>query len=176
MKEHPIPFRPEMVTAILENRKTMTRRPIRFKPYADEKFGAYPHECPYGRPGDRLWVRETWTNENCEEPIYRADGHKIDWSGKKIKWKPSRFMPRWASRITLEILNLGVERLQEITEEDARAEGIIWTQIETSPGSGIFKPYAIEEFKHLWNSIYSKKGMGWEGNPWVWCISFRRIT
>ena len=94
------------------------------------------------------------------------------------KWKPSIFMPRWASRITLEIEDVRVERLQEITEEDAKAEGIFAYGYEAGlcgEGSIIELPTYIEPFMELWDSLNAKRGYGWAENPWVWVISFRRI-
>lgn len=139
-------------------------------------------QCPYGHIGDILWVRETW-NENFftvdhtmreqHEYQYKADGY----GDKKMKWKPSIFMPREACRIRLEITNIRVERLQNISEEDAIAEGV---EIVKSP-DGYFKNYygrkgfstARDSYISLWNKI---NGNGsWDNNPWVWIIEFKRI-
>lgn len=190
MKEKPILFSAPMVRAILDGRKTQTRRVVK-KAIPDESFinapyngfafvgqfngGTYtvPFLCPYGQPGDRLWVRETWQTykefdrvrpndiSNQSEIQYPAtyDG----WDSRK---RPSIHMPRWASRITLEITNVRVERLQDITDADALAEGV--DQTNTSIGG-----YATERFKRLWQSI---NGQGsWAANPWVWVIEFKRI-
>lgn len=163
--------------------------------------------CPYGKPGDRLWVRETWAQiwkyegcigEDTTEPYncsmcsgcrieYRADTKNScpgDWPESMAKeddeaprWKPSIHMPRWASRITLEITNMRVERLNDITEEDAKAEGakekhnIFHDAIQAHIGN-----VAIRNFAVLWDSIYSKRGLGWDANPWVWVIEFKRIS
>jgi hypothetical protein len=145
---------------------------------------AYQHAilCPYGQPGDRLWVRETWKPMNdlkgggiprwgitCGEGCTWKEGCP-DQSGP---WKPSIFMPRWASRITLEIMDIRVERLQEITEEDALKEGCEREMVAdgSSWGAGLID--AVENFEKLWDSINGKK-YPWSSNPWVWVISFRR--
>ena len=147
----------------------------------------YQRKCPYGQIGDGLWVRETWRAEELdpygEDGIrYKADGAFVQiensedaaerWgdarytkSGKKYPgWRLSIYMPRWASRITLEIVNVRVKRVQDITEKDAVAEGCV----------GAFLP-ADCEFLILWNSINAKRGYGWAKNPWVWAITFRRL-
>ena len=198
MKEKPIIFTSQMVKAILEGRKSQTRRPLKPQPQLAhdgkwdlyikgkwvgaiaEKNNSILNVCPYGQLGDYLWVREKFTL--CPKDfrpngiIYFANGKPDITYVMSNEWHSSIHMPRYASRITLEIVNVKVEKLQNITEEDARAEGIIWTEIETAPRSGIFRPYAKEQFEQLWDSIYSKKGMGWTVNPWCWCITFKRIT
>ena len=136
-------------------------------------------KCPHGKPGDRLWVRETWAiataesqaefNKLAEVAWYRADGER------DIKWRPSIFMPRWASRITLEIVNVRVERLQEVSESDALAEGI---QIDPDtshciPGEEIGISDPVEAYAYLWDRIH---GIGsWGRNDWVWVIEFKRL-
>lgn len=133
--------------------------------------------CPYGRPGDRLWSRETWApvDEVAADPsdgaIYRADHTGI----QPGRWRPSIHMPRWASRITLETVSVRVERLQDISVEDARAEGcehpLKGTELESVPGD-----YVADErtsFAILWQSINGKGS--WAENPWVWRIEFRRV-
>lgn len=161
MKERPILFKGEMVTAILEGRKTMTRRPMKPQPFqitpGDTPMGArfmgwYEGGtcsdlwCPYGQPGDRLWVRETWQLEfhyGFHDVRYLADNYLWDPGTLYLNlrnrtcWKkrPSIFMPRWASRITLEITDIRVERVQEITEEDAIKEGIL-SQMGDGSGPG----------------------------------------
>jgi hypothetical protein len=136
-----------------------------------------PTRCPYGVPGDRLWVRETWAqNEDqlsetrMDASIrYRADGEQraLDNGGEK-PWRPSIFMPRWASRITLEVTGVRIERLQAISEADAKAEG-------ANPGKWPTmrqQPYQAG-YSALWDSI---NGAGsWNANPWVWVVTFRRI-
>jgi hypothetical protein len=190
MKEKPIIFSAPMVRAILENRKNQTRRVVKPQPsfvcygLPVQKIGGklipvQRHLCPYGQPGDRLWVRETWAQ--CYEGgllggrvVYRADvgfegnATKIE-SGKVIPWKPSIYMPRWASRITLEIVNVRVERVQEISEVDAEQEGV---PPQWNGRRGTF----IEEFRKLWDSINAKRpGCSWVDNPLCRCISFERV-
>lgn len=179
MKERPIIFSSEMVKAILEGRKTETRRIIKFpkvNPYIFKKikvekdksidlFELCPHgyikignlKCPYGQPGDRLWVRETYSISG------NGVFYKIDTDGTvHIAWMPAIFMPRKYSRITLEITDIRVERLQEISPEECNKEGI----------EGILS--AKDSFFDLWNSI--NKTHPWETNPWVWVISFKRLN
>ena len=131
--------------------------------------------------GDRLWVRETWhgiehpTDRDSEFITYKATAHPHIL--KTVKWRPSIFMPRWASRITLEITEVRVERLQEITEEDARAEGLVYhkgfSQWYTSPDTLVFGHKTA--FQILWDSLNAKRGYGWDTNPWVWPISFKVV-
>lgn len=196
MTERPILFSGPMVRAILEGRKTQTRRVVKgialrwleddgFTP----EFVSDPGNrlCPYGKPGDRLWVRETFghTKGNGIRTVYRADGEepKELLSERRVhgmKWKPSIHMPRWASRITLEIKNIRAERLKDISCEDAVSEGIErinsvgplktmgWK--DYGDGPGFMDP--ITSFQSLWNSI---NGAGsWALNPWVWIIEFER--
>ena len=247
MKERPIIFNGEMIRAILDGRKTQTRRPVRPQPQLDEsryehgfwmrdydvpEDWVYMHrrangiiypldnsaiECPYS-VGDRLWVRETWRvgawSENTGSLAidYRADGYcRAEWieipdddgdifnmywvqstdDAEKVfgrqelysweigqspcRWRPSIHMPRWASRITLEITEVRIQRVQEITEEDARAEGIDMDipLMPHVPGMGATHPSAV--FSDLWDSIYAKRGFGWDSNPAVWVIEFRRV-
>ncbi len=194
MKERPILFNGEMVRAILEGRKTQTRRSIKWpKEYqvdnaAMERIAARNdpfalRRCPYGQSGDRLWVRETFAivpktayamsegvqqtirpNDNHDAAIFRAGWER---STGGLRWRPSIHMPRWASRITLEITNVSIERLQDISESDAAAEGF-----DLPPAEGQnFKFKALHNFKFTWNQIYKN----WEQNPWVWVIEFKRI-
>lgn len=183
MKERPIIFSTEMVRAILDGRKTQTRRVIKPQPYYEgsppwnwkckQMIWSRCYEatlkkemyiaCPYGQVGDRLWVREAFFPiPHTKEVWYKAD----DVSGN-VTWKPSIHMPRRASRILLEITKIRVERLQEITEEDARAE--------CAPPTPDALPSCLYDFRVLWNSLNAKRGYGWETNPWVWCLKFRRI-
>lgn len=134
--------------------------------------------CPYGQPGDRLWVRETWNGDRMDL-VYRATHDGPPPGGK---WHPSIFMPRWASRILLEITNVRVERLNDISEEDAINEGIIKDSdgffiASDSPEAHHFlrQPHLTAKgaFHTLWESI---NGPGsWESNPWVWVIEFKRV-
>jgi hypothetical protein len=136
--------------------------------------------CPYGLPGETLWVRETFcwlldepggTPVEPERFLYRADNQEVSMC---TRWRPSIYMPRWASRITLEVTNVRVERLQSISEEDARAEGC---SIEAMPLAYIGGASARGVYRDLWDKINGKRtGCSWADNPWVWCISFKRTT
>ena len=186
MKERPILFSGQMVRAILDGRKTMTRRVVDrdWWDVCEKGTGGYIEcndsgilKCKYGQPEDRLWVRETFVPHLCcgmhaEEIHYRADGESCPIDGTTIKrWKPSIFMPRWASRITLEITSVRVERLKDISEADAEAEGVC-------PNGNQFYPKDQYKwaFRDLWDSINSARGYGWDVNPWVWVIEFRRCV
>lgn len=262
IKERPILFTDEMVRAILEDRKTQTRRVVKPSPghqsewatvaslskcptcylcEVDGQLGAqFQHaqagkhyrgsdvpsdspygwfKCPYGKVGERLWVRETWADVNSElgpSLLYRSNENLVGWEefskvfdkdygvGPSMnyaaypgsydmwwsdllagepdhKWRSPRYMPRWASRITLEITNIRVERVQDITEDDAVAEGV--TQLKTSvrvyPSRSADKVEELlsyrQSFEGLWDSINKKKGFGWDVNPWVWVVEFKRI-
>lgn len=155
-------------------------------------WGDYTHEqfirlCPYGVPGDRLWVKETWYNdadpdarprdmaEDRSHLYYRADGECCDQIPEcqcgdlgKPKWRPSIFMRRWASRITLRVTDVRVERLHDITEEDARAEGVT-----PAPFCKAGRPAGnehVEAFEALWREINGPES--WDANPWVWRVGF----
>jgi len=201
-------FNGEMVRAILDGRKTQTRRVIKFplnkthsrgnpvkllgdwplseigdlkdgvlwyacQSYVDDSISGSV-KCPHGKPWDRLWVRETFRPYDGEDDYefdepsiqYLADGGT---KGGGIKWKPSIHMPRVASRITLEVAGVRVERVQDISKSDEMAEG--------RP-----VPLGLEEsgkqfdgwFQELWDSINEKRGFGWEKNPWVWVVEFKK--
>ena len=205
-----------MVRAILEGRKTQTRRVI--KPQSDvmycdfdamgwelieekREYSAY-FKLPkpswiapdkptwrrmksiYGEPGDRLWVRETWLQDG-EIYLYKADfGNGIlsdSWNGH---WKPSIHMPRKASRLMLEIVNVRAERLQDINLSDARAEGVadedwdLWREDAETIGlpDGAHIQNEIDLFSELWDCINLSRGYGWDVNPWVWVIEFKRTA
>lgn len=186
MKECPIILNAEEVRAILEGRKTVTRRVMRVQPSDGYKFtemsenwpsvakferGQTPivegfgwSTCPYGQPGDMLWVRETWSGDD-EAIYYRATDNET--CGPP--WFPSIHMPRWASRLTLEVTGVRVERVQDITVEQAEAEGVT-----RSPGVSSWDPCG--EFGKLWDSINAKRGFGWDKNPWVFVIELKRIN
>lgn len=195
MKEKPILFSAEMVKAILEDKKTQTRRVIKPQPIQDpdgswrseiHPRSGYGNEqtlrhyldiyCPYGKKGDRLWVRETWAHddENCKDPTcgnrdhiwWKASENKIvaDSFAGDAHWRPSIFMPRWASRIDLKIVKVRVERVQEITHQDALAEGMIY-EYPVTP---------ITKYVALWDELNAQRGYGWAANPWVWVIEFKR--
>ncbi|MBU0539346.1 MAG: morphogenetic protein [Gammaproteobacteria bacterium] len=200
MKERPILFNGEMVRAILDGHKTQTRRLFKLPKSASWLNTALPlddggyfqiagrqgywHveeiECPIGFVGDRLWVRETWARYNIDrdshDMAYRATAPN-DWP-KDGRWRPSIHMPRWASRITLEITGVRVERLQAITEQDAREEGITDGGClncgEPEPcGCENPAPDARDAFSFLWQSIHGQDS--WHQNPWVWVIEFKRV-
>lgn len=197
MKERGMIFNGEMVRAILDGRKTQTRRPIKWKqtrfteigeredgskwPWSEDAEHAcdFWHPCPFGAVGDRIWVRETW-NKYGGLLTYRADHDWIDDMRKETvctaKWVPSIHMPRWASRILLEITDVRVERLNSISQEDAQAEGLEltgWRPTYSDPDSGgeVMTPY--DNFAELWSSIYGEES--WKANPWVWVIEFKRV-
>lgn len=205
MKKRPILFSTEMVKAILEGRKTQTRRVIKPQPKtqhrSDTRLEFYARrgenwevkdkwtgdgfsildsfKCPYGQPGDALWVRETWQPSASGAYVhFKADIIGVD-AGKG--WKPSIHMPKDACRIFLRITNVRVERLQEISEKDAIGEGIEKSEFG-------FKNYdkrypvsdymgggneAYRSFKSLWTSINGEQS--WNDNPWVWVIEFERV-
>ena len=206
-RERPILFSSEMVRAILDGRKSMTRRVVRPQPDSvaafqdglptEAYYGGWPKggyakklTCPYGQPGDRLWVRESfWAVEVEDQGIgnqFLVYDEEFVGSNPKpkelrptlhllaqpLRWghHPSIHMPRWASRITLEITAVRVERLKDITVTDAQAEGVTPLGVK---GDGRRWRAA---FRELWDSINAKrKALGWEANPWVWVISFRRL-
>jgi hypothetical protein len=163
--EKSILFSGAMVRTILAGIKTQTRRVVKPQPREVSGIGLvwagsdsieeWLHLGPY-HPGQRLWVRETFSvYRHPTMPVvhYRADSGEDD---KTLAWKPSIFMPRWASRITLEIVSVGVERVQEITEADTQAEGVL-------------------DFRVLWDSINEKRGYSFDSNPFVWIVSFQRV-
>lgn len=191
MKERPILFNGAMVRAILDGRKTQTRRVMKPQPTAvDESgqwYGRNPQSlqnrtCPYGQEGSRLWVREAWAARLDQDHLspsqlphgmtvgYWADGPgkccNTGCAGAAGRVRASMHMPRWASRILLEITNVRVERLQEISNDDALAEGI---------NRPIDMRYPVDEFRALWDSINAARGFGWDVNPWVWCVSFKKL-
>jgi AraC-like DNA-binding protein len=174
MRERPILFNGDMVRAILAGAKTQTRRPVKPQPrvapgFYDIVSGLPP--CPFGQPGDRLWVRETWASHPCGgtqrhdpgdghawgSPIYRATfgaGLKPECEGF-TPWRPSIHMPRWACRILLEIVSVRVERVMDISDDDARAEGF----------------ESREAFLAAYRAMYK---LSPEANPWVWVVEFKR--
>ncbi|XWJ90335.1 hypothetical protein ACRARH_26190 [Phytobacter ursingii] len=236
MKERGMIFNAEMVRAILDGRKTQTRRIMKVQPSKDfspmnmaletdykahwytpgivdkegylqpakhDVFGVASEDegytCPFGAVGDRIWVRETFQGPLVSEELleeYRAYPEKFETphyceyaadGGAKPEycdlddnlrhgWRPSIHMPRWASRITLEITGVRVERLNDISQEDAQAEGMEltgWRPTYSDPDSGgeVWTPY--DNFAQLWESIYGEES--WQANPWVWVIEFRRV-
>lgn len=173
-----------MVRALLDGRKTQTRREIRPQPMHVDGGVPYrapkPHEptdavflpCRYGKSGDRLWVRETWREREPDQDTFslefRADRPEYktrDDDPCAIPWRPSIHMPRAVSRITLEVTGVRVERLQDISEADARAEGV----------EGLGQMFdARTAYAALWQSIHGPGS--WAANPWVWCVEFKRLT
>lgn len=189
MKERPILFSADMINAILDGRKTQTRRVIKKNFPFIEKNGnngiqdafaelqniSVVQRCPYGQPGDQLWVRETFakeTNIDGSNPRihYRADGEV------PFEWKPSIHMPRAASRIDLLITGVRVERLNDITRHDAAREGVctdLSLPIEQDPAWLNRRRFPEENFKALWEEINGSHT--WWRNPFVWVVSFERI-
>ena len=197
MKERPIIFNAEMIRAILEGRKTMTRRVIKPQPksytgqnihkdqiilwqWKIEKggFGGCPEYnigrwiansglCPYGQAGDRLWVRETWYQNPATDKLV----YKADYDHpiSPAKWRPSIHMFRWASRINREITEVRVEQLMKIDIRDIHAEGIRLPEDKV----GYYGKLYVDAFHNLWDSLNAKRSYSWESNPWVWVISFR---
>ncbi len=229
-KIKPIIFNTEMVRAILDGRKTHTRRVI--KPQPDTEWLEYiikrnetnrPYgengimvmvdgkekKCPYGVPGDKLWVKETWNASSLDgtwwEDMVGTCSEKMAFNWNMYykatsqtckKWRPSRFMPKAFSRITLEVKDVRVERVQDISDEDILAEG---TPIPVSPNGEILfqlatKPFPLSHYVenpkpktwtetdylraywgHLWDSINLKRGYGYDVNPWVFVVVFEKI-
>jgi hypothetical protein len=214
VRENQILFKGPMVTAILADRKDQTRRtrgldrvnanPVEWccegvtqsgTAIFTGPTGTFDLPCPYGAPGDRLWVREAFfdhdsrlgaptsplTARQREERIeYREDEWDRAGGDAGGGWSPSIHMPRWASRITLEVTDVRVQRLQEINEADAVAEGADLYSVAAGLDS-LARQYLTEDthrhgFAHLWDSLNAKRGYGWDQNPWVWAISFRRLA
>ncbi len=198
-KERPILFSGSMVRAILDGKKTQTRRVAKTAPaFSDEEGRFVPTgPCPYGREGDLLWVRETWQEIEpqpgwAEGIAYRADykpryqAWERDADDKiyriETPWRPAIFMPRSRSRLTLRVSGVRLERLQGITDKDARAEGVL-SDADTLPpfADGGARPLgrlcsARENFAALWNEINGKdESKRWAANPWVWALEFRRL-
>jgi len=186
MNERPILFSTPMVKAILDGRKTMTRRIVKPQPqygvsqcpyvksgWAESNDNKKSCSCvpvqSYGQVGYRLWVRETWALSNG---IYYYLANRE--SPIVEKWKPSIFMPRCASRITLEITNVRVERLQDISAPDCVNEGINTQGPYDVAIYDEFSSHSIAQFAYLWDSINSKK-YPWASNPWVFAIEFKRV-
>lgn len=193
MKERPILFNGEMIRAILAGTKTQTRRIAKpptgavnpewfweINPAHRENAGLL---CPYGVPGDRLWVRETWKALGDIEPcackcpapevLYAATDAKKWMETGLGNWKPSIFMPRWASRLTLEVTAVRVERVQEISEYGAACEG---AEPIPDPLEPMDAGSYVQGFNRLWDSINGPRGFGWDVNPWVWVVEFKRVT
>jgi len=244
-KERPILFSSPMVRAILEGRKTVTRRALNAQslknigygvqlgechelpsegPLHPNSIGYYTDFCPFGQPGDRLWVRETWYCDHFEvqkgpylqpadmhdldqsredgELVYAADG-LAPYEQDQPTWKPSIHMPRWASRILLEITAVRVERLQDIGEDQAKAEGCFFTDYgqQCAHGGTGWKDIGIcpavvghrQRTGWAWDkttsheeclgsprwafaNLWNATGGDWDANPWVWVVEFKRVT
>ena len=173
MTERPILFSAPMVRAILAGTKTQTRRVVKLKPDYMETFLRLPNKvacCPYGQPGGRLWVRETF--EDCESALHSCVLYRADGGTPGTKWTPSIHMPRWASRITLEITGMRVERLQDISEADAMAEGVHYSLLEKIQAGQ--DRWARHAYKKLWESIHGPGS--WDLNPWVWVVEFKGVA
>lgn len=202
MRERPILFSAPMVRAILAGKKTQTRRIVKPQPepfvtkffvnehgcgVSEDEAQNHVWRCPYGIPGDRLWVRETWFDNMASDDgdeantpsrcVYRANGEFIDQFPEEYmegKWTPSIHMPRWASRITLEVVAVRVERLQEISGFDLTAEG--FPPDDEGPmrdGCRLTLAGRRQVFAGLWEEINGADS--WSANPWVWVVEFKRI-
>ena len=190
MKERPMLFSGPMVRAILDGRKTQTRRLVKPQPnyvntlgvpfYPDGKGPVDYRCCPYGQPGDRLWVKETFAYAGPEINlvpgfVYRATDP--DWSTLVgFRWKPSIFCTRAASRITIEITAIRIERLNDISQEDALAEGMDVFEDGagfTVPPNGAWHRNPEDAFRDLWQSINGPDS--WSANPWVWVVEFKAL-
>ena len=206
MIERGMIFNAEMVRALLDDRKTQTRRPVRF-PVLDKNLGCelagnelagelsagnYLNSA-FGKPGDRIWVRETFrvhsratdvatlvykasVRNSWTEQTHRVPVSVCNKPATPEKWTPSLHMPRWASRMLLEIIDVRVERLNAISEENAASEGVaqfrggFWKHYQ--PGWTQHQLSARGSFVTLWKSIYDEES--WQSNPWVWVIEFKR--
>ncbi|WP_153164366.1 hypothetical protein [Stenotrophomonas nematodicola] len=192
MRERPILFNGAMVRAILAGQKTQTRRAVAgvrgdnclcLKKPTKTRSGIITHVldapghglCPFGQPGDRLWVRETWQFEiNAIGSAREEDGPFVyaaddGYGDRRIdeRWRPSIHMPRWVCRLVLEITAVRVERLQAISTQDCLAEGIT-TRFKVAD--------AADELRIQFRDIWNDTGGDWESNPWVWVIEFNRIN
>jgi len=208
MKERPILFNGAMVRAILDGTKTQDATVVTVRHENNTRIGPKGHQahiespealnhCPYGQPGDRLWVRETWAPvylgyDYCELE-YRAGqwqkrferpclgekareqavryGEKTGWG---MTWATPIHMPRWASRITLRVTDVRVERVQEIYPKDIVAEGVQYEQHYEGLGNPCDEIRMFYAWQELWDSINAKQGFGWDKNPWVWVVTFER--
>jgi len=217
--ERPILFSAPMVRALLDGTKTQTRRVVRLAegdvlhcvdghPWRSNLHGMRRVACPYGAPGDRLWVKETWcagawfnpltptqigldsgyTRERVALKYLADDARRGPWREHDVEGKTRApiHMPRWASRITLQVTDVRVQRVQTITDDDARAEGVERGEYQGQPMH--WRNYLAdspvdwcrtprESFFTLWDSINGKRpGCAWGDNPWVWAITFERVT
>lgn len=208
MSEKPILFSSDMVRAILDGKKTQTRRVMKVQPGckgvletspAGELIYHWPHneekiyfcKFPYDH---RLWVRETfaieqdccvvWKADRCAQyfgtgAVPNGDKFYLPSGYKPLRWKPSIFMPRWASRIDLDVVRVRVERLQDITREDAKAEGVsnVWVNPPVNEDHYrrvMLNPY-VANYSVLWDEINGDRGFGWDVNPWVWVLEYKPV-
>ena len=203
MKERPIIFTGDSVRAILDGRKTQTRRVVKPQPpgSADPEL-----RCPYGRPGERLYVKETWADagpmygrdaDPPQDVAYFADKSAVmfdgdlkphavgradlaSWNWGKLRKRSPLYLPRWASRLTLEVVSVRLERLHKITNDDARAEGVQPIMLagvdggRPRRGETFYNAAHRNAFAFLWNAINGKRA-AWSTNPWVWRVEFRRV-
>ena len=188
MINRPIIFSAPMILALLDSRKTQTRRVLKKPAWAQDE--GWPHKVmdeqeldgslcwfaretgclarlPIPQPGDRLWVREA-CHIDGDQTTYRAD-MPTGCDTRGWGWKPSIFMPRWASRLTLTVTDVRVQRVQEISEGDALAEGV---EPAGSRDVGYSRFHARTGFHALWDSLNAKRGFGWDANPWVAAYTF----
>lgn len=190
MKEIPILFSTPMVQAILDGRKTQTRRTKGLE-FINDSYSEWKYlgtnddglhlmknehdatngiKCPYGKPGDVLWVRETWGHEYGGGYLYKASHEHMQKVGGLTdhKWRPSLFMPREACRLRLKITNVRVQRLWDISGPDCWAEGISHAGWNSERYGSV-----VECYRNLWQSIYGPES--WNANPWVWVVEFELI-
>jgi len=208
-KERPILFSGPMVRAILAGTKSQTRRVVKPQPAFIESSGRWtwpipktkaakgcctsvctasrewyeyllPEQLPYGQPGDRLWVRETWRVFGGREYEYQQEQRAVKYRAELLdaieylqaEWRPSIFMPRWACRLLLEVASVRAERLQAISEADAVAEGVDAVTMADVPRQATWS--RRDDYRQLWDSLNKARGYGWDVNPWVWVIEFKR--
>lgn len=205
-KQHPILFSTEMVEAILDGRKTQTRRVVKPQPKtqhrSDTRLQFYARrgenwevkdkwagdgfsildsfKCPYGKPGDILWVRETWASLGSGAAIeygFKAGASDDTLDAMKfysLKWKPSIHMPKAACRLFLRITKVRVERLHEISDTDVMNEGAQDSWFTLWELTGKTKPGLRPGFERLWSKINGAES--WQSNPWVWVVEFERVS
>lgn len=199
----PILMSAPMVRALLDGRKTQTRRVMKPQPVLKTPRNfVFPNDAPkqfqdgddireaspYGPPGMLLWVRETWcpVNDRPEGGEFWVDYRATPWDDESypagwhnepdhmeaLRWRLSIHMPRWASRLTLEVTDVWAERVQDISPEGARAEGV-----EATGGEVALRDQRLTVHQHAfantWDAINAKRGHGWDANPWVWAVAFR---
>lgn len=219
MKEIPILFSAPMVRAILEGRKTQTRRVVNPQPFcadhgifhiggrnwqaaAIDGMGRRASSgtsdewrCPYGAAGDRLWVRETFAVgeyarpesklgflASATIPKERSENTRLLYAASEtevwvppLPWRPSIHLPRWASRLMLDVVCVRVERVQEISRDECRLEGCGTQDVPWCASGRTVHPW-VDTYARLWDAINAKRGFGWDSNPWVWVVEFRRAA